>query len=289
MAAYESEQDQIEEIKKWWKENGSSVTIGILLGFTLLFAWRGWEYYTSQRAESASSLYESILFTLEQGQADKARGVANTLLSEYSKSPYATLAQLNLATQDLKEGNINSGHARLQWIIDQNVLPQLTHIARLRKVKLFLSEAKLEEAKKLLGAVTDHGQFKNGYTELKGDLAVAQDQFNEARKAYAEVLAQSEELLSNEQKNLVQTKLDNLGTESRIEAPIPVFIPPPPVEATATPSTVNHTPTIPGPLSTGTPPVKANTVLPASSESPVEKTAPQTEDKISPSTHSQQK
>ena len=270
MAAYDSEQDQIEEIKKWWKENGSSVIIGVLLGFILLFGWRGWEYYTSQRAELASSLYESILFALEQGQADKARGAANTLLSEYSKSPYATLAQLNLAAQDLKENNLNSSHARLQWIIDQNTLPQLTHIARLRKAKLFLSEAKREEAKKLLSQVPNEGAFKSGYMELKGDLALAEGQVNEARKAYVEVLAQSADLLSSEQRNVVQTKLDNLGMESRIEAPIPVSsIPPPPVEATATPSTTGSQ-TLP---LNGIPTVKPQvSVPPVSSSGPTEKT-----------------
>lgn len=246
MAAYESEQEQIEELKKWWKENGSSIVTGILLGLVILGGWRGWEAYTTQRSETASGLYEQILLALEQGQADKAREVANTLLSGYSRSPYASLAQLGLASQDLKEGNKSSSQARLQWLIDQNLLPQLTHIARLRKVKLFLAEGKLDEAKKFLENIPENGQFKGSYTELRGDIAVLQGQEEVARKLYQEALVNGEELFSSEQRNLIQTKLDNLGVApaDRIEASAPVPLPPLPVEATPS-TTQNNVLTIP--------------------------------------------
>lgn len=241
MAVYESEQEQLEEIKKWWQENGSSVLTGVALGLAILFGWRGWEAYTNRQAENASAFYEQVLINLEQNKGDQARQVANSLLSEQSNSPYASLAQLNLAAQDLKEGNLDSSQARLQWVMERNALPQITHVARLRKVKLFLSQGKLDEAKKLMDSVADKGRFKASYTVLQGDIAMAQGQLEVARTAYTEALqsdalAGGEGLFSRDEKNLVQMKLDNLGAtkEARIETRPPVFLPP---DALGTPST----------------------------------------------------
>ncbi len=227
MAVYESEQEQLESIKKWWKENGASIVMGLVLGLALLFGWRGWQGYISTRAELASGLYEQVLRNLEQNKAELARQVAAPLLSEYAGSPYSVLAQLNLAAQDLKEGNTNSCHARLQWVIDRNTLPEVTHLARMRKIKLWLSETKLDEAKKLLASVTDKGRFIAAYTELSGDIALLQNQRLTARTAYEEALKLGDELFSSEEKSLVQMKLDNLGAKKvgMVEANLPVALP----------------------------------------------------------------
>lgn len=244
VAVYESEQEQLEEIKKWWKENGYSVLTGVALGLAILFGWRRWEAYTNSQAENASAFYEQVLMNLEQNQGDQARQVANGLLSEQSNSPYASLAQLNLAAQDLKEGNLDSSHARLQWVMERNALPQMTHLARLRRVKLFLSQGKIDEAKKLMDSVADKGRFKASYTVLQGDIAMAQGQLEVARTAYTEALqsdtlAGGEGLFSKDEKNLVQMKLDNLGAtkETRIETRLPVSLPP---DALGTPSTAKQ-------------------------------------------------
>ena len=222
MALYEqSEHEQVESLRKWWKENGTAIVVGAAIGLAILAGWRYWQVYVEQKGQQASNIYEQVLFLLETGQIEPARNTARLLLSEYSQSPYAVLAALNLARQDLEEGDIAGSHARLQWIIDQNSsLPELTHIARLRKIRLFLSEGKIAEANHLITGI-NVGKFKGAYAELQGDIAIAQDQTETARKAYTKAL-ESEDL-SVKHRELVQMKLDDLGVEkaARIEAPTP--------------------------------------------------------------------
>lgn len=248
MALYESEQEQIDAIKNWWQENGSSLLTGVILGLALLFGWRGWQAYTHAQAEMASGLYDQVMIDLEQGKTKEAYDVASKLLSEQSNSPYAVLAQLNLAAQDLKDNNLSSSHARLQWAIDKNTIPPVSHIARLRKAKLFLSEDKVEEAKRLLDSVVDKGQYQASYAQLRGDIAMAQGRLEEARQAYTEALQKEVlegdkdgGLFSREEKELVQMKLDNLGSQDApvlVKAPPPVAVPAD--DVTGTPSTAQQ-------------------------------------------------
>ena len=221
MATYETEEEQVEAIKKWWKENGISVFTGILLGVALLGGWRWWQTHSDQQAQLASGIYEQVLFSLENKQVKQAHDLAGQLLSDYSGSPYAVLAVLNLARQDLDDGDIDSSHARLQWVIDQNGdINELTHIARLRKARLFLSQEKLSEANALIEGISI-SKFKGAYAELRGDVALAQGQIDAARTAYIEALGSHD--LSPQHHDWIQLKRDNLGfeKEARIEGSAP--------------------------------------------------------------------
>ncbi len=231
MAAYESEQEQIETLVKWWKENGTAVVAGFLIGLGLLIAWRWWQIYTTQQAQLASVTYDQVLYALEKGEPEKARQAVQMLLSKHSNSPYAALAVLNLARQDLKQGDIEASHARLEWVIAQNhSVPELTHVARLRKAKLFLAQHKIAEAKKLLANVTTQPDFAAAYAELKGDIAVAEKQIEVARQAYTQALASED--LAPKYREWLQLKLDDLGASKadKVESQTPL-------SALATPST----------------------------------------------------
>lgn len=223
MSAYDTEEQQVEAFKKWWKENGNSIIFGLVLGFSLLAGWRWWQVYTDQQGQIASALYEQVMISLERQDTKRANQFAGKLLSDHSDSPYSLLATLNLARQDLKDGEINSAHARLQWAIDQDSdLAELTHIARLRKARLFLSEDKIAEAKNLIEGI-DEGSFKAAYAELRGDIALKEGHKEEARKAYLEAIGDLD--LSAPHKQWLQMKLDDLGSKNQkvIEAKPPTL------------------------------------------------------------------
>ncbi|MBE9562542.1 MAG: tetratricopeptide repeat protein [Proteobacteria bacterium] len=218
MASYETEEEQIEALKKWWKENGISVFGGIAIGFALLFGWRWWQAYDVQQSQMASDAYEHVLMSLEQKQSQQAYNTADKLLAEHSNSAYSIFAALNLVRQDVEDGELDSAHARLQWIIDQNTISELTHIARLRKAQIFISQDKLDEASNLLKN-PQAKKFKGSYAELRGDIAMKQKDVNGARSAYSEAV--ESENLSAQHLKWVQMKLDDLGPAERINAVIP--------------------------------------------------------------------
>ena len=228
MAVYETEEEQVEALKKWWKDNGISVIGGVAIGFALLFGWRWWQAYDIQQSQIASDTYEHVLLSLEQKQTQQAHGTADRLLAEHSDSNYAILAALNLARQDVEDGELDAAHARLQWVIAQKgAVSELVHIARLREAQLFISQGKLDEANNLIANIKTK-KFKASYAELRGDIAIKQGNMDVARIAYTEAV-ESEDL-SAQHLNWIQIKLDDLGPVKRVEAIIP--------DALGTPTTV---------------------------------------------------
>jgi len=96
-------------------------------------------------------------------------------------------------------------------MIEQNVMPELTQVARLRQTRLYLAENKLTEAKNALAGVQSE-QFNTSRFELRGDIAVLENDLDGARKAYQTAL--ESETLSSGQRTLLQMKLDDLGTKA---------------------------------------------------------------------------
>lgn len=230
---YQDELQQVEAIKKWWRDNGMSVITGIVLGLALLFGWRYWQDYKEVNAQKASSMYEQVIATLEKKQIDQARQIANALVSQFSQSSYAAMAELLMARQDLEDNNLSSSHAHLQWVINWKGQADLVNVARIRKARLYLAENKLENAKQLLTTVpeADKKNFQATFAELQGDIAVIENKPDDARAAYAKALESKE--LGNEHRTWIQTKLDNLGvpTDKRVSAAPPKVVEMPPMLA----------------------------------------------------------
>ena len=59
MEHYETEEQQVEAIKRFWKENGTAIIVGAVLGLGGLWGWR---YYNDEQIaakEQASAAFES--------------------------------------------------------------------------------------------------------------------------------------------------------------------------------------------------------------------------------------
>ena len=75
MSTYQTEEEQVEAIKAWWKENGKSVIGGAVLGLALVGGFKGWTEYSRVQAESASSYYEGFTQLARAGDTEAARAL----------------------------------------------------------------------------------------------------------------------------------------------------------------------------------------------------------------------
>ncbi len=217
MATYETEEEQIEAIKKWWKDNGQSVVVGIALGFTLLFGWHTWRNYQESQAEQASYTYEEVFSLAQQNQPDKMTAVAQKLLADHPNSTYAVLTAFLQAQQNVKADQLEAAKANLQWVIDNADLPELKSLAYLRKARLLMDAKALEAAQQALDEV--HIKAYEGLkNELQGDIYLAQNSPKDALAAYAKAL--QDESLSAQQRSWLEMKWDNLGGDAQaVSAP----------------------------------------------------------------------
>ena len=191
MQDFETEEQQLEALKRWWKENASSLLIGLAVGG---FALGGWKFYHQtqyQHGIEASDMYVSVV-----AQAEASAGgafdsvVVDKLVAGYSDTPYAALSALVVAKHEIAAGNIDQAISRLQWAMDNAVEEEVASVAQLRLVRLMLTQKKYDEANKLLSA--KHSPAFNAlYDELKGDMFVARGELEQARIAYDKAIAGS--------------------------------------------------------------------------------------------------
>jgi len=190
MDIHASEKEQLDALKRWWKENGSSIITGLLLGAAILLGGKAWFSYRETQALSASNIYAQMMAAANSNDAEIVRKQASELIANYTGSAYAPLASLLLAKLAVQENELAAAQAQLQWALDHAASTEVKHAARMRLVRMLIEQQQYESAAQLLSTVTEPGAYRYLYTELEGDLAMAQNKPGQAARAYKQALDQ---------------------------------------------------------------------------------------------------
>lgn len=205
MSAHLTEEEQVEALKAWWKENGKATVIGVVLGLGGMLGWQAWTQHQATTAEQASARFQQLIMASNTGAAESAVKQAELLITKFEGSSYAVFAALNLARVQLEQGDSAAARGQLAWALANSADKSLQQIARLRLARLMLSDGDLEDAARL-AAEAPADNFAGEFAQLRGDIALAGNDKESARSSYQEALA-------NEVGNsdLVRMKLDDLA------------------------------------------------------------------------------
>ncbi|MGD8939211.1 MAG: tetratricopeptide repeat protein [Gammaproteobacteria bacterium] len=208
MNVYATEDEQVEAIKKWWKDNGKSVIGGVIIGVAVLYGGRMWFEQRNQHIENASAEYEAMIQDLNQDKQNEAADRGAAILGQYSDTTYGELAALAMAKIKVDENDLVAAKSHLQWALDHAKQDEIKRIARLRLARVLHAEGKEDEALQLLN-VAAADKFAAAYDELKGDIYVAKGDVAKARTHY-DLALQSLEPTSRARR-YIEMKLDDLG------------------------------------------------------------------------------
>jgi predicted negative regulator of RcsB-dependent stress response len=204
MSVYQTEEEQVEAIKRWWKENSTSVITGLILGLSAVFGWQGWTSYQNRTGSQASVAFSQMVGAIEGGNSTSAVKQAEIIIDKYEGSHYSVFAAMATARLKLESGDRAGATSSLEWVIQQADEPALRHLAQLNLARIKLDEGALDEAEKL--ASTQAGEFMGEFTVLKGDIALAKGDRTAAIEAYTLAMAQEKDY-----RPLLQMKLDDLA------------------------------------------------------------------------------
>jgi predicted negative regulator of RcsB-dependent stress response len=210
MAAYDlEEQEQLAELKAWWKQYSNLVVAALVAAALIFVAWRGWHWYQGSQSVQASAVYTELQKAAAAQDVKKVRDLAGALIENHPRSLYASLGALVSAKAHFTAGDLKTAQAQLHWVAENARDPGVQAIARLRLGAVMLDEGAHEEALKMLEAKSDPA-FEFLVADLRGDIFVAQGKRSEARAAYQAALAKVAP--ANEAaRELIQLKLDALG------------------------------------------------------------------------------
>lgn len=204
---FETEEQKVEALKKWWQANGTLVIAGLALGIALIAGWRFYEDYKIRHAEAASNLYEAVLQTaITGGDINTQQTRVNELMAEYANTPYAALSALVLAKQQAQSGDNAKAIQQLEWVMKNSSAVEIQNIARLRMARLMMATEQYDAALALVNAEYAES-FTALYEELKGDLYVMRGENELARAAYDKAIQASD----NKASDFLKIKRDDLG------------------------------------------------------------------------------
>jgi predicted negative regulator of RcsB-dependent stress response len=218
MATYDlEEQEQLDELKTWWKIYGNLVT-GILVVLALaVVGWQGWNWWQRQQSAQASALYSGVQTAVLQKDAKRARELAGELIDKYSSTAYAGMGALLAARVQADAGDPKNARVQLAWAAENAGDPGLRDLARLRMASMLLDEKSYDEAIRQLAA-EPAASFGPRFGDLRGDIFAAQGKLAEARAAYDAALTKFDALAKEDEarqrsgyREVVQAKRDALG------------------------------------------------------------------------------
>ncbi len=217
MHEFETEEQQIEALKRWWNENGTSLIIGLALGLAAIFAGRYYLNMKKHNSEAAGDLYYQVAAQVNQKHEEAAIEASDKLFTDYKSTPYASLASLLMARYEYEQSKTDEAVKQLNRVIKDSEQPELQNIARLRLARIQIASKKYDAAESLLAA--KHAPaFNAAFEELSGDVYVAKNEIDKARAAYDKAIEDS----AGNASQLLHLKRQDLGN---VDATNPVRSP----------------------------------------------------------------
>jgi predicted negative regulator of RcsB-dependent stress response len=210
MALDLEEQEQVAELKAWWKQHGNLIVTAVLAASLAFAGWQGWRWYRASQAAQAGAVFDALAKAAQAGDAKAVRDSAGTLLESYPRTLYASMGALMAARFHFDRGDLKAAKAQLEWAVERAPSEDFRDIARLRLASILLDEKAPDEALKLLEA--KHGAaYESQYAALRGDALLAKNQRAEARAAYQLALDKAGKDQQSAFRESVRMRLEALG------------------------------------------------------------------------------
>lgn len=181
--------EQGEVVKKWLRENGSAIVMGLVIAFGGLFGYKQWQNWQDNTRQRASSEYEVMDQLLTEGQLDAAMANFQSLQDDYPESPYTSMAALKMARARIEVDQPDLAIGLLEFVMNNGYPKALAVVARERLARVLLDQGRGDEALQTLDGAQEISGFEARYAETRGDILHSLGRNDEAAVAWLEALA----------------------------------------------------------------------------------------------------
>ncbi|RYX95765.1 MAG: tetratricopeptide repeat protein [Comamonadaceae bacterium] len=209
------EQEQLDQLKHFWKQYGNLITWALIAVLGAVAAWNGYHYWQARQGAQAAVMYEEVERAAQAGDAARLDRAFGDMKDKFGGTTYAHQAGLLAARAYYDKGNIDSSKNALTWVADKASEDGFQSVAKLRLAGLLLETKAYDEALKVLS-----GSFNKDFSALaadrRGDIYIAQGKKDEAKSQYQTAWKGLEE--RSEYRRLVEVKLNALGVDPAASA-----------------------------------------------------------------------
>ncbi len=204
------EQEQLDELKHFWKRWGDLITWALIAVLGSYAAWMGWQSYAAKQAMQSAALYDTVERAALGGDMALLDRSVSDIKDKFATTTYAQQAALLAARVYNDKDRKADAKAQLSWVVEKASDEGYQALARLRLAALLVEDKAYDEARKQLSAKTPDA-FAPLMSDRLGDLAALQAQPAEAVQHYKAAWKGFEP--NADYRRLVAVKLAALGAD----------------------------------------------------------------------------
>lgn len=210
------EQEQLDQIKHFWKKYGNLISWVLIVVLGSYASWNGYKYWQRDQAAKAAVLFVEVERAVTAGDVVRVERSFADMKDKFGGTQYAHQAALLAAKALQAKDKAEAARAALKWVAEVAPDPAYRDIARLRLSALLLDAGSNDEALAQLSAPFTPAMAGLA-ADLRGDVMQVKGQKGEAVSAYQSAW----QLLSDspDYKRLVQAKLNALGVDPETANP----------------------------------------------------------------------
>lgn len=202
------EQEQLDELKHFWKQYGNLITWALIAVLTAFAAWNGYHYWQRSQSTQAATLFEEVDRVVRSGDLEKAERAFSEMKDRFPRTTYAAQAGLLLGKMAFEAGKTESAKSALAWVVENASEDGYATIARLRLSGVLIEAKAYEEAEKVLNGKVSP-EFAGLVADRRGDIFILQNKKTDAISEFQKALKAFDE--GSEYRRLVDVKLGALG------------------------------------------------------------------------------
>ena len=203
--AYSIEEEQeINQLKDWWKENGKTIIVAFILGVGGMFGWRYWQAHQAEQIAQASAQYDALIYSAQQDEQAKKANIEQFVQAN-SKTAYAVFALLDEAKKAAEKQDFAVAEVNLNQALTQSQDEVLTSIVALRLSAVQFQLGQLDNALTTLNQVKGES-FNARKAILTGDIQVAKGDKVAAKNSFEQAQQSGSQL----EQQMAKMKLNNL-------------------------------------------------------------------------------
>ena len=203
--AYSIEEEQeINQLKDWWKENGKTIIVAFILGVGGMFGWRYWQAHQAEQIAQASAQYDALIYSAQQDEQAKKANIEQFVQAN-SKTAYAVFALLDEAKKATEKQDFAAAEVNLNQALTQSQDEVLTSIVALRLSAVQFQLGQLDNALTTLNQVKGES-FNARKAILTGDIQVTKGDKVSAKNSFEQAQQSGSQL----EQQMAKMKLNNL-------------------------------------------------------------------------------
>jgi len=204
------EQEQLDQLKHFWKQYGNLITWGLIVVLGAVAAWNGYHAWQRNQSVQAAAMFDEVEKVVRGGDAQKAERAFSDMKDRFAKAAYTQQAGLLVAKMAYEGGNVDAAKATLNWLAENAADKGYASVARLRLSAILIDAKAYDDALKILGTGIAE-EFSALADDRRGDVYTLQGKRADAKAEYQKAFKAFDE--QSEYRRLVVVKLNALGVD----------------------------------------------------------------------------